>query len=143
MWVGSPAGATLQRGHEPEIVHPRAIVALLTDEAWFTPIFSPDDPRWPVYVDIITPPVWMGGSRVEMIDLDLDVVATHDGAVEVLDRDEFDDHRVRYGYPDELVAGAETATAFVVEALEARRAPFDGAHLRWFGALDDDAGAPA
>ena len=39
-----------------------------------------------------------------MVDLDLDVVLTRDGDLLLDDEDEFDQHRVTLGYPDDLVA---------------------------------------
>ena len=53
-----------------------------------------------VYVDITTPPVW-DGTVLRAVDLDLDVVRGNTGRVWVDDEDEFADHRVRFGYPDE------------------------------------------
>jgi hypothetical protein len=41
-------------------------------------------------------PTWTRNA-VSMIDLDFDVLRHRDGTVELLDEDEFDDHRVTYG----------------------------------------------
>ena len=68
--------------------------------------------------------------------LDLDVVLTHDGVVAVLDEDEFGEHRVRYGYPPEIVdlalGGAQTARS----RLENRDPPFDGIAQEWLARVD-------
>jgi protein associated with RNAse G/E len=132
VWVGLKSGGTVQRGHEPARRHPHDLLSVVTDGAWFIPIFSPADPRFGIYVDICTPPVWTADDRVESFDLDLDVAVAPDGTVSVLDEDEFDDHRVRYSYPDELVVGARAATEYVLAAIEAGHGPFDGTADDWF-----------
>ncbi|MBT8240848.1 MAG: DUF402 domain-containing protein, partial [Acidimicrobiia bacterium] len=119
VWVGMPSGGTVQRGHEPPRRHPHPMVSVIADGAWFVPIFSPTDPRFSVYVDICTPPTWSSPDRIEAVDLDLDVAVSPDGEMSVLDEDEFADHQVRFGYPDELVIGAEAAAEYVRSAIEA------------------------
>lgn len=79
-----------------------------------------------VYVDIATPPVWRG-SVLHAVDLDLDVVRVPNGRVWVDDEDEFADHRVRLGYPDEVVSHAAISCEFVTGALRDRVPPYDGA----------------
>ena len=58
VWVGLRSGGTVQRGHEPAKQHPHDLLSVITHGAWFIPIFSPADPRFSLYVDICTPPVW-------------------------------------------------------------------------------------
>lgn len=134
-WVGLRSGGTVQRGHEPARKHPHDLLSVITDRAWFIPIFSPSDPRFSLYVDICSPPIWTSSDRVEAFDLDLDVAVAQDQALSVLDRDEFDDHRVRYSYPDELVVGALAATEYVIRSIENGHGPFNGAADEWFRRL--------
>ena len=135
VWVGLRSGGTVQRGHEPAKQHPHDLLSVITEGAWFIPIFSPADPRFHVYVDICTPPVWRGNDRVDAIDLDLDVAVGPDGAVSVLDEDEFDEHRLEFDYPDELVIGARASTEYVLSAIENRHGPFSGIADEWFSLL--------
>jgi protein associated with RNAse G/E len=86
-------------------------------------------------VDIVTPPVWVSPNRYEMIDLDLDVVRTHDGVVAVEDEDEFEVNQVRYAYPDELIRGAVEETARVVEMLDQGEEPFFAVAASWLAQL--------
>ena len=67
--------------------------------------------------------------------LDLDVAVGPDGAVSVLDEDEFAEHRVRYAYPDELIIGAQAATEFVLGAIDAGHGPFNGVADEWFSLI--------
>ena len=75
------------------------------------------------------------GDRMTQIDLDLDVALKLDGAVEVLDEDEFLDHQTRFEYPPELIEQARAATNRAVELLEADVEPFGIASHRWLAAV--------
>lgn len=87
------------------------------------------------YVDITTPPVFKGDS-VEVVDLDLDVVRTWEGAVAVLDEDEFGERSSSLGYPERLVAAAMASCEQVQQALSTSLPPFGGEHTEiaddWF-----------
>jgi protein associated with RNAse G/E len=88
-----------------------------------------------VYVDITTPATW-SGVTVTMVDLDLDVVLPHGGTAFIDDDDEFAVHRLRYDYPPGIVEAAERTSALVLDAVRARRPPFDPATARgWFALL--------
>lgn len=50
------------------------------------------------YVDMTSRPAW-DGPTVRAVDLDLDVIEALDRTVFVDDEDEFEEHRVAYGYP--------------------------------------------
>ncbi len=84
-----------------------------------------------VYVDITTPPLW-DGTVLRAVDLDLDVVRGNTGRVWVDDEDEFAEHRVRYRYPDDVVAAAMASCDLVQAAVAGQRAPFDGVASGWF-----------
>ncbi len=70
-------------------------------------MFNPPPRTSEVYCDITTPARWESDDTVHLIDLDLDVVRRRaTGLVELLDEDEFAEHRARFGYPDDVVAEA-------------------------------------
>lgn len=81
------------------------------------------DARAVLYVDITTIPQW-SGSSVDMIDLDLDVVRDQQGSVEAVDEDEFDANAARFGYPEEVVAGARAELDAVIRMIGERDGPF-------------------
>lgn len=83
-----------------------------------------------VYVDITTPPVW-DGAVLRAVDLDLDVVRGNTGRVWVDDEDEFAAHRVRFGYPEEVVEAALASCERVHAAVATGAPPFDGAAAVW------------
>jgi protein associated with RNAse G/E len=60
--------------------------------------------------------------------MDLDVVSAVDGrGIWIDDRDEWDEHRVAYGYPLEIVEKLETLAVDLEARVRAGVAPFDDA----------------
>jgi protein associated with RNAse G/E len=86
------------------------------------------------FVDITTQPV-RTGDRFEMIDLDLDVLVKADGQVLIEDEDEFQVHRVRYGYSGEMIERARAETEQVTRMLRRRQEPFFEVAAHWLGVL--------
>ncbi|WP_239640032.1 hypothetical protein [Microbacterium sp. B24] len=71
------------------------------------------------------------------IDMDLDVVRARDGrGIWIDDRDEWDEHRVQYGYPREIVERLETVAVELEAEVRAERAPYDQATAaHWLAVL--------
>jgi predicted RNA-binding protein associated with RNAse of E/G family len=128
-WLFMPAGSLMAR--------PGRAVRTKVDSVTLVPHTAPyvatfhaveDDPanqlRWRLYVDMTTPAQWEAPDLVTMLDLDLDVVQTVGGAVDTLDVDELAEHRLTYGYPDDLVALAEQSAVDVAAAVTAGTEPF-------------------
>jgi hypothetical protein len=94
-----------------------------------------------VYVDVTSAPRWpavadaAGTATVTAVDLDLDVVRGWSGRVWVEDDDEFAAHRVRDGYPGDVVRRAARTCEEVRLALSGRRPPYDGTAASWFDVL--------
>jgi hypothetical protein len=137
-WVGVPAGTAMSR--------PGASYVAPVDQVCLVPGPGPDDARgWvatfhapggpvQVYVDMTTPPAWEG-HVLRAVDLDLDVVRGRTGRVWVDDEDEFADHRVRFGYPEEVARLAMDSCDRVHAAVSAGAAPYDGSARAWFDRL--------
>jgi hypothetical protein len=107
-WLGLPVGSRVARPGasflttEPQVV-------LVPDAPFVATFFAPGgDAPCDVYVDISTRPSIDTGV-VTAVDLDLDVLRGWTGRVWVDDEDEFADHRVRLGYPDDVVTLALTS----------------------------------
>lgn len=83
-----------------------------------------------INTDICTP-TKRRSNILSFIDLDLDVREVDDSDVEILDRDEFDLHRARYGYPDAVVSTAEAACVEVVQLMTSGQEPFGAAARPW------------
>ncbi|MDE0546149.1 DUF402 domain-containing protein [Microbacterium sp. C7(2022)] len=82
--------------------------------------------RTRVYIDIAWDVRWRGGEPTG-IDMDLDVVDRVDGGVYIDDRDEWDEHRVAYGYPAEIVEQLDALAYALEKQVAAHEAPFDTA----------------
>ncbi|MGH8906304.1 MAG: DUF402 domain-containing protein [Egibacteraceae bacterium] len=83
------------------------------------------------YVNVATPSTWHDGV-VRFVDLDLDVIWPA-GSDQVLldDEDEFEEHRLAFGYPDALVERARRTAAEVQALFATRTPPFDGSLYAW------------
>jgi uncharacterized protein len=137
-WIGMPAGTRMAR--------PGATYVAPTDQVGLVPPPGPEAERgWlatfhdeggpvRVYVDVTTPPTW-DGSTVRAVDLDLDVVLGHAGRAWVDDEDEFADHRVRFGYPDEVTRAAMASCDRVHALVAGGHAPYDGSATAWLARL--------
>ena len=105
---------------------------------WLATFHDEGGPEWgnlgaPVqtYVDMTTPPTW-DGTVLRAVDLDLDVVRGTTGRVWVDDEDEFARHRVRFGYPEDVVTQAMASCERVRTSMLEKKVPYDGAaHLPW------------
>jgi protein associated with RNAse G/E len=130
-WLGVPAG-TVSVYHGRPSVEQIPFVLLVPHGRWWTAMFNPPPRTSEVYCDVASPARWNGDDTVRLVDLDLDVVRRRStGRVELLDEDEFSDHRVRFGYPDDVVAQAKAAAGWLYEALSNGTEPFASAYRRW------------
>lgn len=133
-WLAVPSGCPYSGPQgEGRIEHP--MVCLVPDDAWWIASFHTTHPDVQLYVDVTTPAAWLGPSHVQAVDLDLDVIRSHDGTVSLDDADEFEDHRVRLRYPGEIVEGARASAEWLLAAIRERREPFDGACTPWLERL--------
>ena len=136
-WIAFPAGSRFTRPGV-EVVMPNDQVGLvpadhLDERGWLATFHGPGG-GFRLYVDIATPPVW-DGTTLRAVDLDLDVIEGVSGRVWVDDEDEFADHRVRWRYPEDLVAGALRSCGWVETAVRNASPPFDGSSARWLAEL--------
>jgi len=137
-WIGFPAGTTFARPGV-DLTMPNHQVALVpaedAEQRWWLAGFHGPGGEVRLYVDMTSPPRW-DGAVLHAIDLDLDVIEGLTGRVWVDDEDEFADHRIRYGYPDDLVRLAVASCEAVRLAVESATAPYDGrVSAYWLGEL--------
>jgi hypothetical protein len=136
-WLGLPQGTRVARPGRSFDTSENQVV-LVPDAPFVATFYAPGgNVPCDLYVDISTVPV-RDGATVTAVDLDLDVIRGWTGRVWVDDEDEFADHRVRLGYPREVVDLALATCQEVRRGVLASRAPFDGpTAARWFRALDE------
>ena len=97
---------------------------------------------WHLREHIVAPNLWYAnvamparfdGATIRWVDLDIDIRCHLDGSLEVLDEDEFAQHRVELGYSDEVVERALAARDEMLQLARAGAFPFD--HETQIGAL--------
>lgn len=95
-------------------------------------------PELDIYVDVAAPAIWSDrGAR--MVDLDFDVIVWNDGRpAELVDEDEFEQHRIELAYPPHLVDDARRAASDIFRRVRAGEPPFAQESLApWQAMLDD------
>lgn len=136
-WLGIAEGTPFDGPYGPQH-YLGAFVILVPRDRWFVPSWwdlEVEAFEFGVYVDITTPCRWVTPNHVTTIDLDLDVIQRRDGHIYVDDGDEFEQHRVEYVYPDDVVANARAACADVVAMMHAGAEPFGTAGAKWLAKL--------
>lgn len=134
-WFGQVPGTHSSRpGRDIVVEHP-AVMLMPPGGEWMLTMNAPPHPTR-VYIDIAWDLRWDGESEPTGIDMDLDVVDDIRYGVWIDDRDEWDEHRVRYSYPVEVVERLEQVATDLEPAVAAHRAPFDEATARhWLAVL--------
>jgi hypothetical protein len=137
-WLGFPTGSFMSRpGMDFTTTNDQVGLVpadgLPMGNAWLATFHGPGGVVW-TYVDMTSVPVW-DGPVVRAVDLDLDVIETLDHSVLVDDEDEFEQHRVDFDYPPDLVALATGTRDAVYAAVRDRTPPFDGSAGPWLEVL--------
>ncbi len=121
-WLYLPRGTHVDQPNRGGFDHPCDAIVLVPVEGWWTAVWLAGyEPA--LYIDVARH-VSVGGAEIVTMDLDVDVIRRRDGTVEVLDLDEFDLHRRRYGYADDVVAAVGQTTDELVQAVGAHEPPF-------------------
>jgi hypothetical protein len=138
-WFGQPAGwRNVRPGREFPAEHDSVTLMPPTGDYAYTHNAAPHPTR--VYIDVAWDVRWDAGVPTG-IDMDLDVVRREPGQpyvdregvlrspgdVYIEDRDEWDEHRVAYGYPLDLVERLEAVAVDLERRVRAAEPPFDDA----------------
>jgi hypothetical protein len=129
-WLGLPVGSPYSGPNGAgELEH--GFVGLIPEDSWWIASFWAGHPETDVYVDITTTAIWKTESHLVVVDLDLDVIRYRDGRTELVDEDEFEEHRVVLGYPVDVVDQARATAEEMLSLVAGRREPFDEVGRRW------------
>jgi protein associated with RNAse G/E len=138
-WVGQPAGAQSVRPGREFVAESPNVTLLDPDGQWAATCYGGLHPRSVrIYIDLAWDVGWDAATGEPVgIDMDLDVVRCDDErGVWIDDRDEWDEHRVAYGYPSDVVARLEQLAVALEQRVVAEEAPFDDATAaRWLAVL--------
>ncbi|MFE4692793.1 DUF402 domain-containing protein [Streptomyces sp. NPDC056749] len=136
VWLGTPEGTPVSSESGDRAARFAHVVLVPRDAWWMASFCAAPGPE--VYCDVCTVPRWSeDGTVLRLVDLDLDVVRPHGGDVHVEDEDEFDEHRVRHGYPDTVVTGARRTCAWLTRAVrrDDGTEPFTSAYRPWLALI--------
>lgn len=133
-WLGVASGTPALVDGGRQTVRDEPYVLLVPRAAWWTAMFNAPPRRSEIYCDVTTPAIWRD-NEVMVIDLDLDVRRRRWGVIERLDDDEFAVHQVEFGYPREVIAQAEAASRWLLQALGDGTEPFANAFRPWLAAV--------
>ena len=134
------AGTSIYKGTDrPATVTDNGIELYFTDR-WYNVwhFLEHGINRYLWYSNIATP-AKLEGTTLQWIDLDIDVCCHLDGSIKTLDYDEFQEHRFKMNYPNDLVERALAAHDDVIQLSETGAFPFDrNAQMRhWIDTLID------
>ena len=93
-------------------------------DSWYN-IFrfhEPDGTLRNYYCNITMPPTLSDGI-LDYVDLDIDVLVWPDNRYEVLDLDDFEVNKVKFGYPKDVIEKAEHSLAEVIALIEKGELP--------------------
>lgn len=114
--------------------HAPAVVFLIAGK-WYNIVGFPSDGGVRYYCNMASPP-YQYGNIITYIDYDLDVLLSVNGRLQVVDRDEFEQHTLKYKYPAEVIEYVEQARAEILEMAAQRQWPFHDAVVydcyRWY-----------
>jgi len=85
--------------------------------------FHEPDGSFRNYYCNVAKPFTLDGGTLEFVDLDIDVVVWPDGRVEVLDRDDFEENSVKFGYPNDVIEKAEAALIELLSLIDTGSLP--------------------
>lgn len=123
-WVGQHAGWRSARpGRDLAASQPNVTLMPPSGEWAFTANAAPHPTR--VYIDLAWDVRWDEDAQPTGVDMDLDVVEHAERGIWIDDRDEWDEHRVRYGYPLDIVERLESVAVDLEQRVRRRDAPFD------------------
>ena len=124
--------------HSRSGVFEHSFVKLVPSDTFWTACFHPVDPV--VDVDIVLPVRWID-DVLEEVDLELDILRSADGTVSVRDEDAFEQVRMQWDMPDEIVVRAETTCARVRSLVEHGAEPFGTVGQAWLARFLADVSA--
>jgi protein associated with RNAse G/E len=130
-WWWGAKGRTIFRGDVPLYVAEIDVLFLVPTDAWWSATWWFGHPELELYVNVGTVAVHEA-DRIVSTDLDLDVIRLVDGTCKIVDVDEFEEHQVAYGYPQDVIDRADATASEVLDLMVRKVPPFDDvAAIAW------------
>ena len=110
-----------------EFIFDRQSIEFYFNDRWYTVacVFNNEGEIESYYCNIAMPCTFTG-NEVSFIDLDLDVIIQPDMSYKVIDWDDFEEHKVLYGYPHELIGKINNGLTSIKSDIKSGTFPFDG-----------------
>ncbi|MDR6866685.1 hypothetical protein J2Y69_001278 [Microbacterium resistens] len=137
-WVGQPVGWRSARPGAAFVAEGPNVTLFPASGDLALTVYRDHPHGMRIYIDLGWEVRWGGTDGAEDsaadpllvtgIDMDLDVVRVEgERGTWIDDRDEWDEHRIRYGYPPEVVARLEALALDLEHRVRAQEPPFDDA----------------
>jgi uncharacterized protein len=134
-WFGQVAGWRSFRPGRDVVAGTDNVTLLPPSGEWVLTANAPAH-RTRIYIDVAWDAGFDDDGMPSGIDMDLDVVEQAPRGIWIDDRDEWEEHRVRYGYPLDVVERLETVALELEQRVARREAPFDEATIaHWLDRL--------
>lgn len=136
-WLGQRAGWRSFRPGRDMLLTAASVALVPSGRSDYVLTMNAPPQRTRVYIDVAWDVAWTDDGTPTAIDMDLDVVRRADGTVFIDDIDEWEEHRVRYGYPARVIEALEDVARDLERRVAAHEAPFDDATADgWLGVLE-------
>ncbi|MBN2982055.1 MULTISPECIES: DUF402 domain-containing protein [Cohnella] len=129
MWIFVNDHTTIREADGKEWISRVPAVSFFIPGHWFNIVALLEDKGVRYYCNIASPP-YRYDDVLTYIDYDLDVVLFPDGAMQELDRDEYDRHKEEYRYSPFVRDRVEEGLMKLQARIAAQSEPFDEAEVR-------------
>jgi protein associated with RNAse G/E len=118
-----PAGTEeLVRGHRRQVME-IPFTGLFWTDRWYN-VWQLDQTEGVLFYANVATPCQFDGSVLRWVDLDIDIVCYADGSIVVKDEDEFEEHTLRFAYPEDVVERALAVRDELLSLANAGAFPF-------------------
>ena len=92
-------------------------------DRWYN-VWQIDRTEGVLFYENVAMPCQFDGSILRWVDLDIDIECDADGAIVVKDEDEFEEHILRFAYPEDVIENALAARDELLSLAKACVFPF-------------------
>lgn len=114
----------IREGDGKEWVSRIPSVAFFIPGQWYNVVSLIEEQGIRYYCNIASPP-YVSGQVITYIDYDLDVIRTTDGGVQIVDQEEYAQHKVNYHYPDIVDRKVKGGMDRLLQRIRGNEAPFE------------------
>jgi len=106
-------------------------VSFFIPNCWFNVVALIEQTGIRYYCNIASPPYFTDGT-LTYIDYDLDVILTLDGEYFIVDEDEYEEHKRRYRYSDDLMLKIEHGLQHLLDRIKQKQSPFNSRFVKYY-----------